>query len=74
VVSLPLWVYRVLMFLWALWLALSLIRWAKWGWEGFREGGLARFAIGRKSRRAAASSAPAAPVPTGGAEVDDAKD
>ncbi|GAB4210369.1 MAG: hypothetical protein OHK0013_30940 [Sandaracinaceae bacterium] len=55
VVSLPIWVYRVLMFLWALWLAVSLIRWAKWGWEGFREGGLVRFASGRKPMRTAAS-------------------
>jgi hypothetical protein len=48
VVSLPIWVYRVLMFLWALWLAVSLIRWAKWGWEAFREGGLVRFVVRRR--------------------------
>jgi len=43
VVSLPLWVYRILMFAWALWLAVSLLRWTKWGWECFREGGLLRW-------------------------------
>lgn len=48
VVSLPLWVYRVLMFAWALWLAVSLIRWTKWGWVAFKEGGLFRFP-GRKA-------------------------
>ncbi|MFO0711370.1 MAG: hypothetical protein U0353_16085 [Sandaracinus sp.] len=42
VVSLPLWVYRVIMFVWALWLAISLLRWAKWGWESFKAGGLFR--------------------------------
>jgi hypothetical protein len=62
IVSLPIWVYRILMFLWALWLAVSLIRWAKWGWEGFREGGLFRIAIfGRPQRAAGApASSPAA--------------
>ncbi len=34
-VSLPLWSYRVLMLVWALWLAFSLIHWFKWGWECF---------------------------------------
>jgi hypothetical protein len=32
VVSVPLWIYRGLMLLWALWLAYSLLRWLKWGW------------------------------------------
>ncbi len=35
IVSLPMWVYRVAMLGWALWLALSLIGWLKWGWESF---------------------------------------
>jgi hypothetical protein len=42
VISLPIWVYRLLMFAWALWLAFSLIRWVKWAWQSFREGGLFR--------------------------------
>jgi hypothetical protein len=37
--SLPLWVYRGLMLLWALWLAASLLRWLRWGWSAFRAGG-----------------------------------
>jgi hypothetical protein len=47
VVSLPLWVYRVLMFVWALWLAISLLGWTKWGWQSFKEGGLFRFPAAR---------------------------
>jgi uncharacterized membrane protein YozB (DUF420 family) len=37
--SVPLWVYRGLMLLWALWLAYSLLTWLKWGWESFTSGG-----------------------------------
>jgi len=35
VISLPMYVYRVLMLLWALWLAFSLVKWLRWGWECF---------------------------------------
>ncbi len=37
--SAPLWVYRLLMLAWALWLALSLLKWVQWGWEAFSRGG-----------------------------------
>lgn len=37
--SVSIWIYRILMLLWALWLALALIRWLRWGWDQFREGG-----------------------------------
>jgi hypothetical protein len=37
--SVPLWVYRGLMLLWALWLAYSLLKWLKWGWESFTSDG-----------------------------------
>lgn len=40
VFSLPLYVYRILMLLWALWLAFSLIQWLQWGWRCFSVGGL----------------------------------
>jgi len=33
-------VYRVAMLAWALWLALALLRWLRWGWTCFSEGGL----------------------------------
>ncbi|HEB67850.1 MAG TPA: hypothetical protein ENI93_07875 [Gammaproteobacteria bacterium] len=40
VVSVPLWVYRTLMLAWALWLAIALLGWLKWGWQCFSRGGL----------------------------------
>jgi len=36
------WWYRLLMLVWALWLAASLIRWLTWGWGQFSQGGLWR--------------------------------
>lgn len=40
VVTLPLYVYRIAMLAWAVWLALALLKWLKWGWECFGVGGL----------------------------------
>jgi hypothetical protein len=42
VLSLPLWLYRVAMLLWALWLAASLVRGVGPAWRAFTEGGLWR--------------------------------
>ena len=42
VLSVPLFIYRILMLLWALWLAFSLISWLKMGWQNFSDGGLWR--------------------------------
>lgn len=39
VLSVSIWWYRLLMLLWALWLASSLLRWLKWGWAQFTIGG-----------------------------------
>lgn len=39
VVSVSVWFYRLLMLAWALWLAASLIRWLKWAWIQFSQGG-----------------------------------
>ncbi len=39
VLSAPLLAYRLLMLAWALWLAFSLLKWIKWAWECFSEGG-----------------------------------
>ncbi len=33
VISLPLWIYKLVMLIWSLWLASSLIRWLSWGWK-----------------------------------------
>jgi len=39
VVSLPIWIYRVVMLAWSLWLAFAMIRWARWSWSAFTAGG-----------------------------------
>ncbi len=39
VVSISVWYYRLLMLFWALWLAMSLLRWLTWGWNQFSHGG-----------------------------------
>ena len=38
--SMPLWVYKVLILAWALWLSFTLIRWLPWVWRRFSEEGL----------------------------------
>ena len=35
VLSVPLLIYRLLMLAWALWLAVSLLKWLRWGWQCF---------------------------------------
>ena len=37
IITVPLLVYRISMLLWALWLAIALLRWLRWGWECFSE-------------------------------------
>jgi hypothetical protein len=39
VLSAPVWVYRLLMLAWALWLAASLLKWVGWAWRCFSAGG-----------------------------------
>ncbi|NOZ53421.1 MAG: hypothetical protein GXP08_09835 [Gammaproteobacteria bacterium] len=39
VFSVPIMIYRLLMLLWALWLAYSLLVWLRWGWGRFMAGG-----------------------------------
>ncbi len=39
VLSVPLMVYRAAMLGWALWIALALLGWLKWGWSAFSAGG-----------------------------------
>lgn len=40
VISVPLFVYRIAMMAWALWLALALLRWSRWVWAAFLSQGL----------------------------------
>jgi hypothetical protein len=42
VISVPIWVYRALMFAWALWIARSLARWLRDAWRAWTTGGLWR--------------------------------
>jgi hypothetical protein len=37
VIAMPMWVYRMLMLAWALWLAWRLLDWLRWGWDGFSQ-------------------------------------
>ncbi len=39
VLSMPVLAYRLLMLLWALWLAASIVKWVRWAWESFSLGG-----------------------------------
>lgn len=39
VFSTPLWFYKTLILLWALWLSFALVRWLPWVWQCFRTGG-----------------------------------
>ena len=40
VFSVPLWLYRAAMLAWALWLALALLRWLRFGWKAFTTDGV----------------------------------
>ena len=63
IVSLPILVYRLAMLAWALWLAISLVRWLRWGWESFSTGGLWRSAPGRSKPAKSPADAPREPPP-----------
>ncbi len=40
VISLPLWCYKMVILLWSLWLASSLMNWLRWGWQQLSYRGL----------------------------------
>ncbi len=40
--SLPIWIYQLIMLVWALWLAFALTHWLKWGWQCIHETGFWR--------------------------------
>ncbi|MEE8107708.1 MAG: hypothetical protein V3T36_01015, partial [Gammaproteobacteria bacterium] len=39
-ITAPLWLYKVAILLWALWLSFALIRWIPWAWRCYSRGGL----------------------------------
>lgn len=62
VISLPLWIYKGLMLLWALWLAASLLRWLRWGLNAFRSGGGWQASPAKPPRTQAATQNPRVPL------------
>ncbi|MGI9333450.1 MAG: hypothetical protein ACR2RL_09875, partial [Gammaproteobacteria bacterium] len=58
-ISVPTLAYRLLMLVWALWLALALVKWVRWGWTCFSTGGYWRSLIFRKARKTAAAASDA---------------
>lgn len=61
VLSVPMLVYRGAMLAWSLWMALSLLKWLKWGWQAFSTGGL-----WKTPPRVIPPGAPPPPPPAGG--------
>jgi hypothetical protein len=49
VLTAPLWLYKALILVWALWLSFALLRWLPWAWKAFVQEGLWR--PRRKARR-----------------------
>lgn len=60
VLSVPMLAYRGVMLAWALWLAVALLRWLRWGWLSFSNDGIWKHAA---KRRAGPVVLPAAPPP-----------
>ncbi|HAA02514.1 MAG TPA: hypothetical protein DCE18_03980, partial [Syntrophobacteraceae bacterium] len=65
VLSVPLYVYRSLMLLWALWLAWSLLKWLRWAWQCFSKGGYWKPVHWRRRRSAAETVAGGSPSEPG---------
>ena len=63
IVSVPLLLYRLAMLAWALWLALALLRWLRWGWDSLNTGGGWRRLRGGKAEKHPDAAEPA---PDGG--------
>ena len=40
VFSVPIFIYRLFILVWALWLAFAIVKWLRWAWECFSSGGL----------------------------------
>ena len=58
--SLPLWVYKALILVWALWLSFALLRWLPWAWQCFAGPGLWRKPAAAGKAVAASVAGPAA--------------
>ncbi len=70
VLYLPRLVYHILMLFWALWLAVSLLKWLKWGWGCFSKGGAWKKVSLRRKKEADADARDAdAPPPLKGGRL-----
>ena len=49
VISAPLWLYKALIFAWAVWIAVALTRWIRVAWDGWTHGGFWRGAVLQRS-------------------------
>ncbi len=49
--SVPVYIYRVMMLLWSIWLAFSFLKWVKWGWKSFTQDGVWRHIESRAKHR-----------------------
>jgi hypothetical protein len=58
-VSVPLLFYRLLMLAWALWLAVALLGWLRWGWQALNHGGLWQATPPRAPKPSATPTTPA---------------
>jgi hypothetical protein len=56
VISVPLWIYKALILIWALWLSFALLRWLPWVWKCFSSDGYWRSRKSSYSNDAAAES------------------
>ncbi len=51
VISVPLFAYRISMLLWALWLAMALLKWLRWGWDCFTEAGVWKHTVRKQKKK-----------------------
>jgi hypothetical protein len=72
VVWVPVLVYRLLMLAWALWLASSVVKWLRWGWECYSTHGLWRKLNLRRRRRNEKPAAQRTPETDGDPVADQA--
>lgn len=64
VFSLPLWLYKLAILLWSMWLANALLGWLRWGWDALGRGGGWRPLWRRRSTPASATPAETDSDPT----------
>jgi hypothetical protein len=68
VISVPLIVYRLLMLVWALWLAFASVSWLRWGWQQYASGGLYRSRTTQSGKAPGHEEAPETLPPGAGGE------